>query len=83
MFSVPAKGYETNLRAFSLKHLNIIDPLKQDNNLGRSVSRSMHSLSLSRSHDVVEFYHSMIDGFSTGNFYRICSAFKYGARKLG
>ncbi|KAM1167099.1 hypothetical protein EV2_029921 [Malus domestica] len=57
MFSVPAKGYETNLRAFSLKHLNIIDPLKQDNNLGRSVSRS--------------------------NFYRICSAFKYGSRKLG
>ncbi|XP_048435465.1 uncharacterized protein LOC103963046 [Pyrus x bretschneideri] len=43
MFSVPAKGYETNLRAFSLKHLNLINPLKQDNNLGRSVSRSMHS----------------------------------------
>ncbi|XP_068338582.1 uncharacterized protein [Pyrus communis] len=57
MFSVPSKGYETNLRAFPLKHLNIIDPLKQNNNLGRSVSRS--------------------------NFYRICSAFKYGARKLG
>ncbi|KAM1653394.1 hypothetical protein ACFX15_005608 [Malus domestica] len=56
MFSVPSKGHETNLRAFPLKHLNIIDPLKQNNNLGRSVSRS--------------------------NFYRICSAFKYGARKL-
>ncbi|XP_062015400.1 uncharacterized protein LOC133731965 isoform X2 [Rosa rugosa] len=57
MFSVPSKGCETNLRVFSLKHLNIIDPLKENNNLGRSVNR--------------------------GSFYRICSAFKYGARKLG
>ncbi|XP_050112115.1 uncharacterized protein LOC126590671 isoform X2 [Malus sylvestris] len=39
IFSVPSKGHETNLRAFPLKHLNIIDPLKQNNNLGRSVSR--------------------------------------------
>ncbi|KAM5583002.1 hypothetical protein ABKV19_003084 [Rosa sericea] len=57
MFSVPSKGCETNLRVFSLKYLNIIDPLKENNNLGRSVNR--------------------------GSFYRICSAFKYGARKLG
>ncbi|KAH7542815.1 hypothetical protein FEM48_Zijuj02G0115000 [Ziziphus jujuba var. spinosa] len=57
MFSVPSSGLETNLRAFPLKHLNIIDPLKETNNLGRSVNR--------------------------GNFYRIRSAFKYGARKLG
>ncbi|KAK9940965.1 hypothetical protein M0R45_017597 [Rubus argutus] len=57
VFSVPSKGCETNLRAFPLKHLNIIDPLKENNNLGRSVNR--------------------------GSFYRICSAFKYGARKLG
>lgn len=57
MFSVPPKGDETNPRAFSQKHLNIIDPLRENNNLGRSVNR--------------------------GNFFRICSAFKYGARKLG
>ncbi|KAL5758890.1 hypothetical protein ACOSP7_021501 [Xanthoceras sorbifolium] len=56
-FSVPSKGIETNSRAFPQKHLNIIDALKENNNLGRSVNR--------------------------GNFYRIRSAFKYGARKLG
>ncbi|KAK4274912.1 hypothetical protein QN277_018073 [Acacia crassicarpa] len=56
-FSVPSRGLEQNMRAFSQKHLNIIDPLKENNNLGRSVNR--------------------------GNFYRIRSAFKYGARKLG
>ncbi|KAA8543664.1 hypothetical protein F0562_021590 [Nyssa sinensis] len=57
MFSVPSRGIENKLRAFPQKHLNIIDPLKENNNLGRSVHR--------------------------GNFYRIRSAFKYGARKLG
>ncbi|XP_044495150.1 uncharacterized protein LOC123218036 isoform X3 [Mangifera indica] len=56
-FSVPSRGPETNSRAFPQKHLNIIDALKENNNLGRSVNR--------------------------GNFYRICSAFKYGAHKLG
>lgn len=39
MFSVPSRGLETNLRAFPQKHLNIIDPLKENNNLGRSVHR--------------------------------------------
>ncbi|XP_059462586.1 uncharacterized protein LOC132191531 isoform X2 [Corylus avellana] len=57
MFSVPSRGYETNSRTFPPKHLNIVDPLKENNNLGRSVSK--------------------------GNFYRIRSAFTYGARKLG
>ncbi|CAI8585976.1 unnamed protein product [Vicia faba] len=56
-FSVPPRGHDLNLRAFPHKHLNIIDPLKENNNLGRSVNK--------------------------GNFYRIRSAFKYGARKLG
>lgn len=46
MFSVPSSGLETNLRAFPLKHLNIIDPLKETNNLGRSVNRGLaHALS--------------------------------------
>ncbi|XP_020252785.1 uncharacterized protein LOC109830042 isoform X2 [Asparagus officinalis] len=56
-FSVLPRGYENISRTFPLKHLNIVDPLKENNNLGRSVSR--------------------------GNFYRIRSAFSYGARKLG
>ncbi|TXG58955.1 hypothetical protein EZV62_016784 [Acer yangbiense] len=56
-FSVPSRGFETNSRTFPPKHLNIVDPLKENNNLGRSVSK--------------------------GNFYRIRSAFTYGARKLG
>ncbi|XP_024017897.1 uncharacterized protein LOC21404798 [Morus notabilis] len=57
MFSAPSRGYETSSRLFPSKHLNIVDPLKENNNLGRSVSK--------------------------GNFYRIRSAFTYGARKLG
>ncbi|CAO2839187.1 unnamed protein product [Amaranthus hypochondriacus] len=56
-FSVPSRGNETNYRTFMQKHLNIVDPLKENNNLGRSVSK--------------------------GNFFRIRSAFSYGARKLG
>ncbi|KAK4797343.1 hypothetical protein SAY86_029669 [Trapa natans] len=39
-FSVPTKGFGTTTqRTFTRKHLNIIDPLKENNNLGRSVSR--------------------------------------------
>ncbi|XP_042437685.1 uncharacterized protein LOC122023577 isoform X1 [Zingiber officinale] len=56
-FSAPSRFSETSSKVFSKKHLNIVDPLKQNNNLGRSVSK--------------------------GNFYRIRSAFTYGARKLG
>ncbi|KAI3474770.1 hypothetical protein Pfo_029996 [Paulownia fortunei] len=56
MFSVPSRGDDKNSRGFQRKHLNIVDPLKEINNLGRSVSK--------------------------GNFYRIRSAFSYGARKL-
>ncbi|XP_058075306.1 uncharacterized protein LOC131223814 isoform X2 [Magnolia sinica] len=56
-FSVSSRGLESNARSFPRKHLNIVDPLKENNNLGRSVSK--------------------------GNFYRIRSAFTYGARKLG
>ncbi|XP_020688609.1 uncharacterized protein LOC110104016 [Dendrobium catenatum] len=54
-FSVAPKGSDS--RNFIKKHLNIVDPLRESNNLGRSVSK--------------------------GNFYRIRSAFSYGAWKLG
>lgn len=37
--SVPSRGYETNSRTFPPKHLNIVDPLRENNNLGRSVSK--------------------------------------------
>lgn len=56
MFAVSPKASESNMRAFLKKNLNIIDPLKENNNLGRSVNR--------------------------GNYFRIRSAFKFGARKL-
>ncbi|CAM0874473.1 unnamed protein product [Alopecurus aequalis] len=38
-FTVPPRNFEKNTRPFSRKFLNIIDPLKQNNNLGRSVSK--------------------------------------------
>ncbi|KAH0460991.1 hypothetical protein IEQ34_008566 [Dendrobium chrysotoxum] len=37
-FSVPVQGSEGNSRPFTRKHLNIVDPLRANNNLGRSVS---------------------------------------------
>ncbi|CAJ1970767.1 unnamed protein product [Sphenostylis stenocarpa] len=40
-FSVPSRGPDLNLRAFPQKHLNIIDPLKENNNLGRSVNKGI------------------------------------------
>lgn len=39
MFSVPSRGLETDTRPFQQKYVNIIDPLKENNNLGRSVSK--------------------------------------------
>lgn len=39
MYCVPSQGLETNPRAFPSKYLNIIDPLKENNNLGRSVNK--------------------------------------------
>lgn len=38
-FSVPSRGPEINSRTFIQKHLNIVDPLKENNNLGRSISK--------------------------------------------
>ncbi|KAA8533983.1 hypothetical protein F0562_031500 [Nyssa sinensis] len=39
VFSASTRALDTNGQAFSVKHLNIIDPLKENNNLGRSVSK--------------------------------------------
>lgn len=46
MFSVPYRGSDTNQKAFQTKHLNIIDPLKENNNLGRSVHRGNENFNL-------------------------------------
>lgn len=46
-FSVPLKNVGMQTGTFHKKHLNIIDPLNDFNNLGRSVSEGRtHSLSL-------------------------------------
>ncbi|XP_060202614.1 uncharacterized protein LOC132631032 [Lycium barbarum] len=39
LFSVPSKGSDLNSRTLMRKYLNIIDPLKENNNLGRSVNQ--------------------------------------------
>ena len=46
LFSVPSRGLDANPKTFQPKYLNIIDPLKENNNLGRSVHRGQESLLL-------------------------------------
>lgn len=43
LFSVPSRGLDANPKSFTPKHLNIIDPLKENNNLGRSVHRGQYT----------------------------------------
>lgn len=38
-FSIPIKAVENGVHEFAVKHINILDPLKDSNNLGRSVSK--------------------------------------------
>ncbi|KAI6670227.1 hypothetical protein NL676_005112 [Syzygium grande] len=40
MFSGPTNALETRAQGFPVKHLNILDPLKDNNNLGRSVNKA-------------------------------------------
>ncbi|XP_020211105.1 uncharacterized protein LOC109795948 isoform X2 [Cajanus cajan] len=56
VYAVFPGGQENQGQAFASKHFNVIDPLRVNNNLGRSVSK--------------------------GNFYRIRSAFSFGAKRL-
>lgn len=44
LFSFPPRGSDKNSRGFQQKHLNIVDPLKEINNLGRSVSKGTSHL---------------------------------------
>ncbi|XP_061349839.1 uncharacterized protein LOC133295070 isoform X1 [Gastrolobium bilobum] len=56
VYAVCPGGQENQGQPFVSKHFNVIDPLRVNNNLGRSVSK--------------------------GNFFRIRSAFAFGAKKL-
>ncbi|KAJ9171501.1 hypothetical protein P3X46_014860 [Hevea brasiliensis] len=56
VYAVFPGGQENQGQPFMSKHFNVIDPLRVNNNLGRSVSK--------------------------GNFFRIRSAFAFGAKKL-
>eukprot|EP00252_Welwitschia_mirabilis_P024356 TRINITY_DN7197_c0_g1_i1.p1 TRINITY_DN7197_c0_g1~~TRINITY_DN7197_c0_g1_i1.p1 ORF type:complete len:1272 (+),score=266.88 TRINITY_DN7197_c0_g1_i1:209-3817(+) len=56
LYAVIPGGHENQGQTFVSKYLNVVDPLRTSNNLGRSVSK--------------------------GNFYRIRSAFGFGAKKL-
>ncbi|KAJ0112753.1 hypothetical protein Patl1_00589 [Pistacia atlantica] len=55
-YAVCPVGQENPSQPFVSKHFNVIDPLRENNNLGRSVSK--------------------------GNFFRIRSAFAFGAKRL-
>ncbi|CAN6904738.1 unnamed protein product [Brassica oleracea] len=51
LYSAPTKTVETNGLDFPIRHLNIVDPLKHSNNLGKSVTkgnfkRIMHAFTL-------------------------------------
>ncbi|XP_043724351.1 uncharacterized protein LOC122671279 isoform X2 [Telopea speciosissima] len=56
VYAVFPDGQENQGQPFVSKHINVIDPLRTNNNLGRSVSK--------------------------GNFFRIRSAFAFGAKRL-
>ncbi|CAI9101126.1 OLC1v1038384C1 [Oldenlandia corymbosa var. corymbosa] len=56
VYAVYPGGQENQGQPFVSKHFNVIDPLRVNNNLGRSVSK--------------------------GNFFRIRSAFAFGAKRL-
>ncbi|URE48338.1 Nucleotidyltransferase domain [Musa troglodytarum] len=56
LYSVTPGGQENHNQPFVSKHFNVVDPLRTNNNLGRSVSK--------------------------GNFFRIRSAFAFGAKRL-
>ncbi|KAI3907249.1 hypothetical protein MKW92_005134 [Papaver armeniacum] len=56
VYAVVQNGQENQGQPFVAKHFNVVDPLRTNNNLGRSVSK--------------------------GNFFRIRSAFAFGAKRL-
>lgn len=57
MFSVSTLGSESRSNEFPIKHLNIIDPLKDNNNLGRSVGRGISPFLITRRTSNFLFYY--------------------------
>lgn len=55
LFSVPSRGSDRSLRGFQQKHLNIVDPLKETNNLGRSVSKGISRLLFLHLNSMLQF----------------------------
>ncbi|GAU44260.1 hypothetical protein TSUD_400060 [Trifolium subterraneum] len=66
------RSQENQEKQFVSKHINIIDPLRLDNNLGRSISKVSPS-NLSGCLVVI---------YSTASFYRIRSAFRLGTERM-
>ncbi|XP_024032777.1 uncharacterized protein LOC112095308 [Morus notabilis] len=51
LFSLPIKAHEVEVHEFPIKRLNILDPLNEKNNLGRSVSKgNFHRIMCALSH---------------------------------
>lgn len=80
-YSVHYRASENN-RFFVKKYINIVDPLRENNNLGRSVSKGMDNDKIYRMTSLCFLFICYFTSF-IGNLYRIRSAFAYGARKLG
>ncbi|KAG5019344.1 hypothetical protein AAZX31_06G137500 [Glycine max] len=56
IFSSKAKSSETTTNTFPVKHINILDPLRNDNNLGRSVNEaSFHRIRFALSYGAKKF----------------------------
>ncbi|KAF6140889.1 hypothetical protein GIB67_042302 [Kingdonia uniflora] len=94
-YAVTPGSQENQGQPFVSKHFNVIDPLRANNNLGRSVSKAMNSFEEVFSEDIklltpqkrietISMY--IVDAFECslqlGNFYRIRSAFAFGAKRL-
>ena len=81
LYPAPTKSVETNGLEFPIKQLNIVDPLKYSNNLGKSVT--IGTL-------LIKFYNHLYQyknvylkkNILLGNVKRVKHAFTLGARKL-
>ncbi|RDY14753.1 hypothetical protein CR513_00126, partial [Mucuna pruriens] len=78
VYAVFPGGQENQGQPFASKHFNVIDPLRVNNNLGRSVSK----VSLNHLSDLVMGNNCIYDVHEPGNFFRIRSAFAFGAKRL-
>ncbi|KAL6648582.1 hypothetical protein ACP70R_012806 [Stipagrostis hirtigluma subsp. patula] len=88
VYAVMPRPQEVQGQPFVSKYFNVIDPLRTNNNLGRSVSKALtgqdgiysyaRCLVLKQNTNLVPQQNSC----RTGNFFRIRSAFAFGAKRL-